>query len=70
MSLSVRKGILDGPGAGSVHDRVARHAERLADLGAVRRALRLQVQLDLRLREPEPWVGSYMAHIEDVSVHH
>src|SRR5690606_19790638 len=55
---------------GSADDRVTGLAQGPADLGAVLRALRLQVQFDLHLREPRPWIGPYMAHVEDVSVHH
>lgn len=61
----VLKGVLT-----SVDDGVARLAEGSADLGAVLRPLRLQVQLDLRLREPEPWIGPDVAHVEDISVDH
>lgn len=57
-------------GDASVDDRVARLAQGAADLGAVLRTLRLQMQFDLHLREPEPGIGPYMAHVEDVSVRH
>ncbi len=56
--------------APSVDDRVSRLAQRRVHLGAVIVPLRLQVQLDLHLREPEPWIGPYMAHVEDVGVRH
>lgn len=60
----------DARGSDLADDRVTRLAQSPADLGAVFRPLGLQVQFDLRLREPEPWIGPDVAHVEDISVDH
>lgn len=56
--------------AASAEDGVTGLAQGSDDLGAVRRPFRLQVQLDLRLGQPEPRVGPHMAHVQHISVDH
>lgn len=52
------------------HHLVSRAVQRPRDLRAVLRPLGLQVQFHLHLREPQPRVGPYVAHVQHVRIDH